>query len=120
MSGPLKLLIVFVDENDVWNDVPLYEAVVRTLHHREIAGATVLTGVMGFGSHMQVHRKRLFGIPDDRPVVILAADAEAKLRNAVDELRPMVGNKLMLLVGAEALDPGTATTGLSEDPEASG
>lgn len=103
MSGPLKLLIVFVDENDMWKDVPLYEAVVRLLHQREVSGATVLTGIMGFGTHMQVHRKRLFGIPDDRPVAILAADSEPKLREIAADLRPMVGSKLMLLTDAEAL-----------------
>jgi PII-like signaling protein len=114
MNGPVKLLMIFVDENDVWGDVPLYEAVVRLLHHRDVAGATVLTGVMGFGSHMQVHRKRLFGIPDDRPVLILAADSESKLRDAAAELRTMAQGKLMLLTDAEAIghSPVTAAGGL--------
>ena len=105
MNAPVKMLIVYVDESDIWGDAhtPLYEAIVRRLRQLEIAGATVHTGIMGFGSHQKVHHKRLFGISDDKPVMITAVDSESKLRNALSEIRGMVREGLMVLVDAELI-----------------
>ena len=57
MDTPIKLLVIFVDETDRWDGLPLYEAIVRRLRQRNIAGATVHIGVMGYGSHFRVHHK---------------------------------------------------------------
>jgi PII-like signaling protein len=63
MDIPIKLLVIFVDETDRWDGLPLYEAIVRRLRQRHIAGATVHIGVMGYGSHLHVHHKgTLWGI----------------------------------------------------------
>ena len=70
MTAPMKLLQIFVDENDLWERVPLYEAIVRRLRQRDIAGATVQVRIMGFGRNSRLHRPGLFGIPDDRPVTL--------------------------------------------------
>ncbi|MBI1787518.1 MAG: DUF190 domain-containing protein [Acidobacteria bacterium] len=105
MTPPIKLLLIYVDESDVWEDTqtPLYEAIVRRLRQLEVAGATVQTGIMGFGSHQKVHRRRLFGISDDRPVIISVADEEAKIRGILPEIRAMVQEGLMLLTDAEII-----------------
>lgn len=98
---PAKALLIFVDETDRWNDVPLYEALVQTLARQHIAGATVSSGLMGFGIHRRIHRKGLFGIADDKPVTIMAIDEEANLRNVVPQLKPLIREGLMVLVDVE-------------------
>ena len=105
MTAPVKMLIIYVDESDVWGDAhtPLYEAIVRRMRQLEVAGATAQTGIMGFGSHQKVHHKRLFGISDDKPVVITAVDSEAKLRKIAPEIRSMVREGLIVLVDAELI-----------------
>ena len=105
MTAPVKMLIIYVDESDLWGDAhtPLYEAIVRRMRQLEVAGATAQTGIMGFGSHQKVHHKRLFGISDDRPVVITAVDNEAKLRKIAPEIRSMVREGLIILVDAELI-----------------
>lgn len=103
MKPPVKLLLIFVDETDTWEDMPLYEAIVRTLRQRDISGATVHVGIMGFGGHMKVHHKHLFGISDDRPVTISVVDSEAKLREVAPELRSMVRDGLVILLNAELI-----------------
>jgi PII-like signaling protein len=105
-APPVKLLVILVDETDTWNnELPLYEAIVRRLVQLEVSGATVSTGIMGFGSHQKVHRKRLFGVTDDRPVTILVADSEAKIRQILPVIRPMVpaDEGLVLLLDAEVV-----------------
>ncbi|MEP6534348.1 MAG: DUF190 domain-containing protein [Bryobacteraceae bacterium] len=97
------MLIIFVDESDQYDELPLYEAILRRLVQFEIAGATVQMGVMGFGSHHRIHRKRLFGVSDDRPVTIIVVDEEAKLRKAIPEIRPLVREGLLLLSNVEVI-----------------
>jgi len=101
MTPPVKMLLIFVDETDTWEDQPLYAAIVRRLLQQDVSGATVQTGIMGFGSQGKMHRKRLFGISDDRPVIISAVDSEHKLRQVLPEVRPMVQEGLVLLLDAE-------------------
>ena len=101
MSQPKKMLLVFVDENDTREELPLYEAIVRRLVQLGVDGATVNAGIMGFGKQHRVHHKRLFGVSDDRPVTISVVDDEQKLRGLVPEIRAMVEDGLILLLDCE-------------------
>jgi len=103
MTPPTKMLMIFVDESDQWEDLPLYEAILRRLVKFQIAGATVQAGIMGFGSHNRIHRKRLFGVSDDRPITIMVIDNEEKLRKAIPEIRPLVKEGLLLLTDIEVI-----------------
>jgi len=103
VSQSYKLLQIYIDETDSWEQIPLYEAIVRRFRQLELAGATVHTGIMGFGSHQSVHRKRLFGISDDRPVTISVVDREEKLREILPEIRGMVKEGLVVLMDAEVI-----------------
>lgn len=105
MKPPIKLLLIYLDETDLWQEgIPLYEGIVRRLHQLNVAGATVHIGIMGFGSHHKVHRKRLFGVSDDRPVTISVIDEEARLRAVLPEVRTLLKEGLMLLLDAELID----------------
>lgn len=99
------LLLIFIDETDRWGEsrVPLYEAVVEKLFDLGIDGATVNTGIMGYGANRRVHRKRLFGVTDDRPVTISAVDREDRLRAALPTLRSMVTEGLIFLTSGETI-----------------
>lgn len=101
MKPPLKLLLLFVNEADMWHNRPLYQAIVERLRQLDVAGATATPGLMGFGHHHRLHHKGLFGISDDRPITIVAVDEEAKLREVVPELRTMVREGLIVLIDAE-------------------
>jgi len=101
MTAPVKLLLLFLNESDTWHNRPLYQAVVERLHQLELAGATAHAGLMGFGHHMRMHHKGLFGIADDRPITIAVVDSEIRLRAALPELRRMVREGVILLIDAE-------------------
>ncbi len=96
-------LTIYVNEADRQGDFPLHEALVRRLLHLEIAGATVTRGLMGYGQHHKVHRKRLLGVSDDRPIVITAVDEDERIRHAVAELRAMIPQGLVTVQEVEAL-----------------
>lgn len=105
IEPPAKLLLIYVDETDTWGNsrMPLYEAIVEKLFELGIDGATVNAGVMGFGANRRLHKKRLFGVTDDKPVTISVVDNEMRLRAALPELKRMVAEGLMFLVDGEVI-----------------
>ena len=94
-------LNIYINEADMIGDVPLHEDIVRRLLHFHIAGATVTRGLMGYGKHSRVHRKRLFGVSDDRPLVITSVDDESRIRPILPELRSIVLEGLIVLQEVE-------------------
>jgi len=90
-------LTIYVNETDMSGEVPLHEIIVRRLLHLEIAGATVERGVMGYGKHGKVHRRRLLGVSDDRPIVITAIDDAERIRPALPEIKALVVEGLITL-----------------------
>ena len=96
-------LTIYLNEADQMGDIPLHEDVVRRLLNFEIAGATVTRGVMGYGKHGRVHRKRLFGVSDDRPIVITSIDDEPRIRSILVELKAVVLEGLISLQEVEVV-----------------
>ena len=45
-----QLLRIFVGEGDTWHGRPLYAAIVETLRHEGVVGASVFRGIEGFVS----------------------------------------------------------------------
>ena len=106
MNSPSKLLMILVDETDTRGDLPLYEAICRKLVKIGTPGATVQAGIMGFGRQQHIHRKRLFGVSDDRPISIAIVDSEQHLRDVIiPAIRPMVEDGIMFLMDAEVIPP---------------
>ena len=104
VTNQQKMLIILVDESDTWGEHPLYEGITRRLEHLDAPGATVQAGIMGFGSHHKIHRKRLFGVSDDRPISISVVADEGLLREKViPAIRPMVTEGLILLLDVEVV-----------------
>ena len=94
-------MTIFLNEADRSGEFALHEVIVRRLLHLQIAGATVMRGVMGYGRHGHVHRQRLFGVSDDRPVVITAIDGAEQIRGAVADIKPLIPGCLITLQEVE-------------------
>lgn len=96
-------LSIYLKETDRSNDLALDELIVRRLLHSGIVGATVLRGVMGYGRHRHVHRTRLFGVSDDRPIVIVAIDEAGRIRAFLPELKTLLPDGLVTILEVETL-----------------
>ncbi len=101
MTGSVCVMLIFVNEADLWFDAPLYEAIVKRLRELGLAGATAHAGLMGFGHHHLVHEKGIFGMSADRPVTITVVDTELRIRETLAEVRTFVREGLVLLLRAE-------------------
>lgn len=105
ISERQKMLLIFIDEADQWNGHNLYEAIVQVLRVNGIAGATVFPAMMGFGVHRRIHRKGLFGIPDEKPLTILAIDTAANFKAVLPSIHAMIGEGLMAIADVDVI-PG--------------
>lgn len=99
----VKLLMMIFDARDEFRGEPLHEMLVRELEAHNVAGATVVPGITGYGSHRGVHRKGLIGSPHDKPMALIVIENEAKLRAALPILRPMVLEGVFVMVNAEII-----------------
>ena len=79
ISGQAVLLRVFVGESDKLGHLPLYEVIVKQARDADLAGATVLKGVMGFGATARIRTQKILDLSSDLPLVIEIVDEEDKV-----------------------------------------
>ncbi len=99
MDTPLQgvLLRIFVGESDTWHGKSLHSALVEAAKRQGLAGATVLRGVEGFGSHSRIHTARLVDIAPDLPMVIEIVDEEPKIEAFLPTVHELVQEGLVTL-----------------------
>lgn len=86
ITGQAVLLRVFVGESDKLGHLPLYEAVVRRARDADLAGATVLKGVMGFGATARIRTQKILDLSSDLPILIEIVDEHEKIVDFQSEL----------------------------------
>lgn len=91
------LLRIFIGESDTCGGRPLYEHIVMKARELNLAGATVLRGIMGFGASSRMHAARVLCLSDDLPVVIEIVDTQEKLDRLMPFLDETVGEGLITL-----------------------
>lgn len=101
------LLRLYTDEDARHGDRPVAEIVVERARAHGLAGATVLRGRLGFGTHA-LHAHRFLGVGDNPPVVIEIVDDEARLRAFVPGLADLRSVALVTLERVEVLRGGAA------------
>jgi len=94
-------MTIFLNEADQLGEVPLYEEVMRRLQRFDIAGATLIRGLMGYGRHGRMHRKSLFGVSDDCPILIFVVDERKAIESILPELKAIVTEGLITLEPVE-------------------
>lgn len=94
ISGQAVLLRVFVGESDKLGHLPLYEAIVKRARDADLAGATVLKGVLGFGASARIRTQKILDLSSDLPMVVEIVDEEEKIiafQNILSELFEQAG-----------------------------
>lgn len=101
IEGQAMLGRIFIGERDQWHGAPLFQAIVRVLRERGMAGATVFHGIEGFGANAHLHTTRILSLSQDLPVLIEFVDTEEKVRAILPELDAMVADGLITLEKVE-------------------
>lgn len=83
---------IFVLENAVWRGEPRYLAILHLLQRQGVAGATVLRGYMGFGSHQRLHTATLVDVGADLPLVIFWVDRADRVARLLPQIEALLEN----------------------------
>jgi len=93
MQLPQKgsLLRIFIGEADKHEGKPLYEWIVLKAREHELAGATVLRGMMGYGANTrQIHTFRFDTLSEDMPMIVEIVDTQENLEKFLDTIGPHI------------------------------
>lgn len=91
------LLRIFVGETDRHKGKALYEQIVIKARELNLAGATVVRGIMGFGADSRMHSAKLLRLSEDLPIVIELVDTEENLNKLLPFLDETVQEGLITL-----------------------
>lgn len=78
-----KLLRVFIGESDKYNGRPVYEEIVLKAREANLAGATVIKGIMGFGANSKIHTSKLLTLSEDLPLIVEIVDTLEKIESFI-------------------------------------
>lgn len=103
LSEDAMLLRVFIGETDKLHGKPLYEQIVLKARELNLAGATVLRGILGFGAHSRIHASKLLTLSEDLPVVVEIVDTEENIGKIMPYIDDAVREGLVTLEKARVI-----------------
>ena len=103
LEGRRALMRIYTDEKARGERGPLHTAIVEKAREANIAGATVLRGVVGFGIGGNVQRASILDLAGNLPLTIELVDEEDKLRAFFGSLEGLEDIGLVTLQPVEVL-----------------
>jgi PII-like signaling protein len=103
LQGRARMLRIHFGEDDKWQGQPLYRAIVEKCRQLDIAGATVLRGVEGYGASTLIHRSHLLSFSSDAPLMVTVIDTEENIQKLLPALEEMVSEGLVAISEVEVL-----------------
>ncbi len=97
------LLRVFIGESDQHDGRPLYEAIVMKARELNLAGATVLRGMLGFGANSRIHSAKILSLSQDLPMVVEIVDSEENINRLLPFIDETVEEGLVTLEKARVI-----------------
>lgn len=70
---------VYFDESDHVERQPLWRLLLDDLRQQGVAGAVVLRGLAGFGSHGQVHTAHVVDVVSELPLIVEWIDSDERV-----------------------------------------
>lgn len=89
MKGEAKLLRIFISSTDKFKHQPLYEVIVFNAKQQGLAGATVLKGIMGYGSSSDIYSPTNWELTEKVPLVVEIVDESAKIERFIEVILPI-------------------------------
>jgi PII-like signaling protein len=103
LEGKARMLRIHFGEDDKWENKPLYRAIVEKCKELDIAGATVLRGIEGYGASTLIRRSHHFSFSHDAPVMVSVIDSEEKIQKLLPILDQMVDEGLIAMSEVEVI-----------------
>ncbi len=85
-----KLLRIFVSSTDRISGQLVYEKIIYMAKEKNLAGATVLRGVLGFGASSVIHSSKFWELTEKLPMVIEIVDKTEKVEKFYHQIEPLL------------------------------
>jgi hypothetical protein len=89
-TSPKKIMRVYTSSTDRLRRTLLYEAIVYAAKRNGLAGATVVKGVMGYGSSSRISSHKFWEISEKLPVIVEIIDDADKIDRFFELMRPFL------------------------------
>lgn len=96
-------LRIYLDESDICEGKPLYEWIVLKARELDLAGATVLRGIMGYGASSRIHYAKVLRLSEDLPMIIEIVDSIEKIKSIIPFLDEKVKEGLITLEDVDVI-----------------
>lgn len=97
------LLRIFIDESGRSEGHPLYESIVMKARELNLAGATVLKGVMGYAAGSPIQTTKVLRLSEDLPMVVEIVDSRERINQILPYLDDHVKDGLITMEPVEVI-----------------
>lgn len=97
LEGQAKRIAAYVGENEVYEDRPLYQALVEQARIQGCAGATALRGMVGFGAASRDVAKHGLRMSTDCPVMVSVVDEPNRISALAEVWSAMISSGLVTI-----------------------
>jgi uncharacterized protein len=94
-TGKAVKISLYLSDGATHHHVPVYTTILDFLFRSEIAGATVIKGVAGFGAEHRIHSAHILEISDHLPIKIEFIETREKVDAVLPELEKLMGSGLI-------------------------
>lgn len=97
ITGPAKVVTVYIGESDRWKGRPLYSVIIEKAREMGLAGATAFKGFEGYGANSRMHTASILRLSADLPVVVKIIDRHERIDEFLPQLEDMVAGGLITI-----------------------
>ncbi len=97
LEGQAKRISAYVGEDEMYEDRPLYQALVDQARIQGCAGATALRGMVGFGAASRDVAKHGLRMSTDRPVLVSVVDEGMRISALAEVWSAMIPSGLVTI-----------------------
>ena len=101
-----KRLRIYIGETDHYKGRSLYQVIVEKAKKLDMAGATVLRGLMGYGANSRIHTAKILALSCDLPMLVEIIDSEEYIAKLLPFLDEMVLEGLVTIEDIEVIKYG--------------
>jgi hypothetical protein len=117
LCGQAKQLSAYVGEDEMYEDRPLYQALVEQARIQGCAGATALRGMVGYGLTSRDVSKHALRMSTDCPVLITVIDESHRIAALAEVWSAMVTSGLVTIADVGVVKYCSTVTDSALDEE---
>jgi len=106
ITSMAKRLRIYIGETDRYNGKALFQVIVEKAKSLDLAGASVLRGVMGYGANSRIHSAHIVALSNDLPILVELVDSEEYIAKIMPFLDEVMQGGMMTIEDIEVIKYG--------------